>query len=492
MHSKNEKGTPYSILLLISLFFINTFIITGYYSKYLLVTSDSVLQLISYSIVLNLLVLSSLLSKWENLSFYILVTISFYLAGLIVISRSLLSFLLLIPALAGMVIYASQLGNNDKLSKGVSLYAVIFLVLIISKVFVFVNQQTASSIIIQNLSDRISTIGFSLPITEIYGIFVSTPYADVIISPLQFFLTMSLSSLLVENYHRIFSLIAKRRNEDSAVNGKGSGVMAAGYGIVAALSCQCESSIALLPAVTILLLNIMLIPFIFLSVFLLIMTYFFVSRYYERKRTPRFLATLGPAKIGMTLVMALTITFSQLLVLLGILYDLETSPFFLFGTGMFMILDGFILFYLISSTLKRRFMKPYFGIFLLFISSFLAIIWFDPPITRLAIENAVVFSIMSYTMTLSGFLIGASFFMSGKRVGLGIIEVYAVLLGIVPIFIYYYTFSLQSKIWPFWSLGQQTELAVFLWIIMLPVMWLSTQKSLSPYPSIPSSITLQM
>jgi len=480
MFSMNERKNYFLIfLLIISALLSDAYFLYGYRIGDILISSDAVNLFYLLVLTLNLLYLTSIITFNRAPSFYILSYLSFYLIGAIIVTRNLFSFGLLLPSYILMIFSIFNMRIQNKVSKYVSMGIVLLFMLYIGKTFLFIIQPVPAPLTIENLADRIMAIGLPLPVTEDYGLFLSTGYADFILSPIQFFLLLAVSSLLVENYHKIIKLLLKDRRAENGQNKGGNGLISAGYAIVATMSCQCESAIALLPAVTILLINLLLLPFFILSVTLLILTYLLITNFYERKRVPNFLKRVRYPEKRILIFIILLIVISQIIIPFAAFMNLQTSPFFLFGFGMIMILEGFIIYFIISPIFKKiRFGKG--TSLVLFILSVLSVtIWFYPYFTKLAIFNPIYFSAMSYLMSLSGFIIGMVYFISEERYGIGLLEIYSVILGVIPIIIYYYTFSLQSRIWSIWNVSEQSELSIILWIIMLPVMWIVTQKSLA-------------
>ncbi|MGC8618414.1 MAG: hypothetical protein ACP5UZ_06730 [Thermoplasmata archaeon] len=138
-----------------------------------------------------------------------------------------------------------------------------------------------------------------------------------------------------------------------------------------------------------------------------------------------------------------------MLIVFGIFFHLQTSPFFIFGTGMIMTLGGFLLYYLVQFFFPANRLGKLFTILVVFTSLVLFVIWFLPLLTSMAVKNPFVFSFMSYSSFLSGFLISYAYFSSGPLYGKAMIDLYVVILGIIPVVIYYFTFSTGRTIWNF-------------------------------------------
>ena len=472
MPTKSNFHFPRSTWLLgAATLFIDLYLYLGSRAGIIIVTSDAILPLLLSVIVVNILIISPFFIRKDIISFYVISYLLLNVALLIFFVRELTTFLLLIPATVLCLFFISSLRVEGKVTRIASLFIIIVLMEILGKIFTFVLQPSPSPLTIEFLYDKTVLLGVPQPITEYYGLMLTTRYGDVITGPFQFLLFLVTSSFVVENYHRILKLLLRRSG--------GSIPISAGNAVIGAMGCQCESAIALFPAATILFLNILLIPFLLLSTFLLIATYILITRSYEKKLRPLILRPSNISARSRTTLIEVIIVSSQLLVVIGIVYHLQISPFFIFGTGMAMIFNGFLIYYLVH----RFFTSPKLGTFkailLLVASLSLFIIWFLPSLTSLTIKNPLIFSFMSYASVLSGFLISVVYFSSEPLYGKAMIDVYTVVVGIIPIVIYYFTFSTGKAIWSFWTISQQAELAVLLWIIMLPVMWYSTQKSLT-------------
>jgi hypothetical protein len=469
MLTMSRRSIPLkAIFLILSIFFLDFYILFGYFEGLVFTSSDSTLLFFVSTLVVNLFLIFPLMTKRDGASFYSILYITVYLIALVIFVGNLTTTLLIVPSICASFLALFTLRTRYKVTKGISLVAVLVFMDIIGKVLVISPQQVPGPLTIQLLADRLTTVGLPVPATEYFGLFISTRYLDFITGPFEFLLFFFISSLLVENYHRIILLLT----------GKRSGLLTAGYGAVSALGCQCESAIGIFPAATLLVFNILLVPFLLLSVVLLVLTYLMIVRYYEPRRLPKFPHIFSLKKRSKVMIIEVLIVLSQVLVVAGIFLRLQDVPIFLFGTSMEMILNGFLAYYLVYFLLPRRTIGPLFATILLLLSVISVLVWFIPEITLKAVTNPFWFSAMSYSAFTAGFMISTVYFSSPPAVGTALVEAFAVSLGIVPIVVYYVVFSLQRSIWSFWTAPQQADLSIVLWIVMLPFMWLSTQKSL--------------
>lgn len=475
MNIKNRLNFFFPLL---SLFFTDSFFFLGHIHGLIVVTTDSY-QLYVYSIVsMNVLVLLVAMFSERLVGFYVSLYLSVYFISLIFITRNFLVFLALIPLLASIFYILAINPVNGKMSRIITMVAVLMFMFYMGKIFVLLAQPSPGIITIESLTDKITAVGLTVPMTGQFGLYISTKFADVLLSPVQFFLILIVSSFLVENYHRIFGLFRNGNAEESKKTSHKYGLISSGYAIVATFSCQCESAIALLPAVTLLVVDILELPFLVMSTVFLLLTYFFISRYYSARKLPNFLKGKKKGFKLKTTIYAPLIVTSQLLSVVGISFGLEKSPLFLYGTAMVMMLDGFILVYIFSEFLGHIRIGMRISVLLTFASIIITLLWFYPKITVLAISSPAYFVAMTYLMTLVGLIVGFVYFNSPSY-GIILVEIFVVAIGIVPLILYYLAFILGENIWKFWSLSDQIELALVLWIAMIPAMWIATQRSLA-------------
>jgi hypothetical protein len=465
------------IFFVFSIFLLDFFILSSIFFHYILATSDSFLLFILSIVSMNILIIVPALTGKQAVSFYSGIYLATYETAIIFLTGNVYIALLLIPSIAFCLLGLGELKISSKVTRSVSFIAVLLFMFLISKTLIFVVQPVPSPITVELLSDRMAAIGLVTPFTEYAGLFISTRFSDVIISPFQFFLYLGISGLLVENYHLIVPLLSRR--------GKG-GMVSAGYGVLSALGCQCESAIGVFPAASLLILNILLLPFFAISIVLIGLTYFLVKRYYSFNAVPGL--SIIRRKRGPMLGLAFFIISSQVVEVMGALFGLQSNPVFLFGTMMLMVLDGFFLYYILNKLINWLKLGKALSAFLFPVSLLMLLLWFIPAITIQAVTNPIIFSMMSYVSLISGFMISWINY-SRSFSGITYLEGYVVALGIVPVVLFYESFYLEKNIWSFWTLPQQGEMSIVLWMAMIPFMWLVTQRSLisSVEPGLKSS-----
>ncbi len=463
-----------SKLIQVLLFLIfNGFILYGILTGYFLITTDALSSFYMAIIIINILLVISILWNKYVISLYIRSFQIFIWLTLIIITRDFVSIIFGLPSIL-LTLFSIGLDKIEgSWTRLISQIAVTIFMATIGKMYTFLYQPVPAPLTIEYLPDKMVAIGLPTPITEALGLFITTAYADILIGPLVFFIILIASSLLAENYHLIIPLYLKSFKGNKKLK---SGLVASGYGIVAAMSCQCESAIALLPAVAILLLNTLLIPFFTLSVILLIFTYIFIKKYYSKGKGNR-LVDLSFDRYDIPLAFAILFVLQAILPF-AILTKIFENIVIFFLYGMAMILSG----YAFGEPLKRiiKFKLPNsYSYLLLAISIILILVWYIPQVTNLAYLNPLIYSAMSYIMFLSGLLVGILYANSENHIGIFLLEIFSVAIGLIPIVIYYETFTLSIKIWKFWNITDQMLISLVMWIIMLPIMWYITQKSLS-------------
>jgi hypothetical protein len=453
------------IFFLFSIFLLDLFILSSIFFHYILATSDSFLLFILSIVSMNILIIVPAVMGNQKVSFYSGIYLATYETAIIFLTGNVYIALLLIPSIAFCLLGLGELKISSKVTRSVSFIAVLLFMFLISKTLIFVVQPVPSPITVELLSDRMAAIGLATPFTEYAGLFISTRFSDVIISPFQFFLYLGISGL-------------SRR-------GKG-GMVSAGYGVLSALGCQCESAIGVFPAASLLILNILLLPFFAISIVLIGLTYFLVKRYYSFNAVPGL--SIIRRKKGPMLGLAFFIISSQVVEVMGALFGLQSNPVFLFGTMMLMVFDGFFLYYILNKLTNWLKLGKSLSAFLFPVSLAMLLVWFIPAITIQAVTNPIIFSVMSYVSLISGFMISWINY-SRSFSGITYLEGYVVALGIVPVVLFYESFYLEKNIWNFWTLPQQGEMSIVLWMAMIPFMWLVTQRSLisSVEPGLKSS-----
>lgn len=404
---------------------------------------------------------------------------SFIMVNLVILSVSFYKFpefFIMIPALAIYIIhyYVRVSRFSGIVVRIPTFFATILLMTFLGDIVTHIIQPPGFPVTVETTSTMFAILGLKIPLLETYGIFVISPVASFVTSPVEYLLFFSIAALVSENYHEIISYVTG----SSDVTGK---LSTAVYGLTGAFSCQCESFIALLPAVSILLINYILAPMIFVSAALLAGTYILVVRFYKQGRRNLLFEPerWNHAKTGRIALVSAVIIGVPIFFTVGVYYSWQRHALFFFLTNMLMILAG----YVSVISIFRIIRAPNIGMFLMTLLSIvgvaLPVLWFIPFLTVLAYSVPVYFGLMTLSAFAGGILLGFAYSSLGEHEKLVFNEYITVVFGLLPLVVFYITDTLQRRIWPVFSLTGQTEFSIIGWLAMLPVMWYATHMSLN-------------
>jgi hypothetical protein len=355
----------------------------------------------------------------------------------------------------------------------------------LGNLFTLVNQAAGFPITFESQSDVMIALGTTVPLLEFHGMVILSPHVDLIISPMEYFIFMFLAILVSENYYEIVSYVVSRHSASK-------GISATAYGVVGALSCQCESAIALLPAVAIFVIDLLLLPLIFLSILLLLGTYILVTRFYKNNR--KIFSTDNifgkPTKNFIFSGIVVLLIGTPVLVTVGVYYSMQTNPLFFFGVAMITIFTGYVMMIYIGKLLKISGSGLIVPVSLMLIASLVSIVWYIPEFTEMALESAAIYGFMDLTGILSGVLFGLSYSLFKGEGKNSLTEYIMILFGVIPLFVFYYSMKIDRAIYPFWNVYTQLEFSLILWFVMLPLMWIATHISLNDLV-VPGSGTIE-
>ncbi len=493
----NEKGNRelrfrYHVLFTISIiFFILIWFAMGLSSRAVTAYTDSFSLLYGMIITFFLIVILyiPISSRFKTIGFYIsgFIIINSTVLSMISINSQLIFFAIiaLVISVADNLVYYS--GMRKRLTRISIFLAVLILMAILGNLFTVVTQPPGFPITFESLKDVMIGLGTSLPVMEYAGVMIISSRVDIIISPIEYFLFFSIAALVSENYYEIISYVVEK-------NAVGSGISATAYGIVGALSCQCESAIALLPTMAVLIIDTVLLPIVFLSFALLLGTYILVTRFYKKGKSFPFkfkITQKRSSRLYLTLSV-LTLMVVPFVVLVGVYLSWQLSPLFFFPSGMLMTLSGYSLVFLINRVFKIA--KGNLVITLIFIiaASILSLVWFVPKITAYAFYYPSYYGLMSLSNFISGTMFGYAYARSGYEGRASLNEYITVLFGFIPVIVLYESEVLGLSIWSFFGLFGQIEFSLLAWIFMLPLMWVATHRGLSNLSSAKNKADLDM
>ncbi len=477
--------------MILSLFSSLTFIYSlynGVASGYIItVTFVKGVAIAFVSIIISLIALQAILylrSSTRLISFYFSLLVSFTLTMLLLISSfNDLSFMpTLSPFTVPLILSISaEILSVAIISREIEMRLVRILVLIVALLIIlYVGNQLIVSfnrpgmgLIFDSTEAVFIALGkYTPPLTQ-YGIVIFSTHFYVLLSLQSFAIFSALSIIIAENYAQIIRYLTRR-------SGSGSKLITIAYGLTGVFSCQCESYISFLPALTILLLNYIILPLLLLSVLLLLGTYFLVTRRYTRGLKVRFLerSFYNKRKTITLLLSALLFIGSPIFTVLVVYLHLITNALFFFMSGMVMILNGYAFMLALSSIFEMSLRKLRGRVAIIAIATTIAFVWYYPGVAILALRDPGFFVLMNLTMFASGLLYGTVYISYDTRWRDVLNEYISTIYGIFALVLFYLLVTLQHRIWPFFSLESQVNYTLISWALMLPVMWIFTQLSL--------------
>lgn len=474
------QATQYKILsTLIVIFSEVVFFIYGSNSgKLVFVTGNSSIQ-IAVMASLTALTVSSLIipKKYYIFAFYLSsITLLIY-AGLFLVS--LHSVVLTLTSAVAFVLYLFVWINVTKGRKGSMKKLVTFMLAMgfmyyVGDLLQIITSPAGYPATITWIGGLFLSNVAGTPLLMKYGIEVYAPFYAISLSPVSFVIFFSISSLLTENYFSIFGLL-KSGNNNTKIQG-------AAYGIISSLSCQCEGGISLLPTMAILIISITMVPILLESFILLLLTNYFINRYYVNGLRIRILSRLGGAGIKSHVLILAAVLFigTPVFEMIGIYLGLISNMLFFFGTGILMTLSAYFEISVLGKLIGyKRSLNPLVNAALLVVGSVLMFIWYLPFLTIQAVSNPSIFVLMNVSGIAAGLSFGAVRLSVKRGSGQLLDEFLALMFGMPPIIVFYISAMPQVLIWPEFGLLQQLEFGLVVWVLVLPFMWLTTNISLN-------------
>ncbi|WP_010916619.1 hypothetical protein [Thermoplasma volcanium] len=314
-----------------------------------------------------------------------------------------------------------------------------------------------------------TAMGAKVSLLDSGGVFVISKNVVVLMSPWLLLMFVALSSLVAENYYQIISY----------ASGAGNAIGSVVYGLTSAFSCQCESYISLLPALAAVIIDTVLLPVVFLSLFLLIFTYIFVSMYYKKgKHVSLFSSDLegGYRKLAISFYVTVLCLIPALdSILVGIGY--EKNLIFFFVSGMGMVLEGFVLSILLTRFTSFSYKSTFLALLFSLLGLILSFLWYYPNATYFAYYQPAGYGLMSFLQLLAGVFVGLGYSLYKNRYLF--LEYITVAYSILPLAIFYLSNVAVYNLWVRFPLEYVTLATLFEWVSMLPLMWFSTHLSLN-------------
>ncbi len=478
-----ELGAKPALLAYSLSIFLAIFSFALSYSQHRLIVDNAALIPLMISGSLFILICAlDLVFYWRgsSLSLHLSSFIIFNMVVFAIIFYGSPEFFISISALAIFSLYYFETAKHisDTVVRIPAFFATLLVMTFLGGIVAHIAQPAGFPVTVESTGTMFTILGLKIPLLEEFGVFIISPIASFVTSPVEYLLFFSIAALVSENYHEIITYVAGRK--------VGAGkVGTAVYGLTGALSCQCESFIALLPAVSILLIDYILVPMIFVSTALLAATYILVVRYY-RKGLGNIIfepQRWRHGRAGRIAMVSLIIIGIPLFFTVGIYYSWQRYALFFLLTNMLMILSG----YVTAVSIFRIIRVPRISFTGMAVISFagtaLPILWFFPYLTDLAYGIPGYFGLMTLSAFAGGTMLGLAYSSLGIHERLVFNEYITVVFGLLPLVVFYLTDTLQQRIWPVFSMTGQTEFSIIGWLVMLPVMWYATHMSLSSISS---------
>ncbi|PYB67689.1 hypothetical protein DMB44_07310 [Thermoplasma sp. Kam2015] len=457
-----------------------------FYNRYIFITSDSLyLSFLILFIPAFLFLSTEALSKFFNsIGIY---TETFYMFFLFVILFSFYGYpmfwILLLSAVPAAVSYWKMLDD----SKGILIRLPAFIGTIIFMIYlgglISIPLPTQAPVIIESDVSVFKGLGMIPLGLDIDGVFILSQNLDILISPFIEIVFFAVASLVSENYYQIISYSSRHGNT----------IGSALSGLTSAFSCQCESFISLLPAVAALIIDVILIPVLFLSLTLLILTYIFVSRYYKSgRRIRKFFVVPNRGSYIHTLMLVAGSVLLPVILEYLVSLGLEKNFIFFFMGGMAMVLSGFIFVLMVLDFIDFSFRSRLVGSMLSLSGLALSYVWFLPSLTYKAYSVPAYYALMMITGYLSGIAIGSGYHVMPDRMKYTYLEYVTVIFNVIPLIIFYMSAILEIHIWKFMPILDQVWFSLALWIFMLPLMWYTTHLSLNSFAGSDAFIAKQV
>ncbi|MGC8618589.1 MAG: hypothetical protein ACP5UZ_07665 [Thermoplasmata archaeon] len=127
--------------LILSLFFLDFYIIFGYFVGLVFTSLDSTLLFFVSALVVNMFLILPLFTRRDGASFYSILYVTIYMIALVIFVGNLTTVLLVVPSICASLLALFTLRTRYRITKGISLVAVLAFMDIIGKVMVISPEQ---------------------------------------------------------------------------------------------------------------------------------------------------------------------------------------------------------------------------------------------------------------------------------------------------------------------------------------------------------------
>ncbi len=343
----------------------------------------------------------------------------------------------------------------------------------ISSLIRFDNLEHIGNILISNISNDISYSG--IPLFFKYGMVIfSQRFFIFTISYQYVFIILTLGFLLMENSRKIIEISREGKNLKS----EAFGLTSASFSI---LSCQCETTTSVVPAIGAEILGIISIPIIIESLILSLLTFIFIQIIERRGENKIFkkLWSSNPAnRVGIILSVA-GILFIPIFITAGTTFGLESNLFFYFGTSVGVFVISSYIFFNILGFSRFRVRQGKLTIISMVIFLLVAmVIWYVPQVLISTVKSGILFSIMGIASILAGLVFSILILSFNRYDRIIAMEYAAGMFPVIFVIVLYYSVVTESVIWPIYNLVTQEIFSLVLLGISLPFMWFITNYSI--------------
>ncbi len=384
-----------------------------------------------------------------------------------------LTLFFLIPLIIELRDFSSNF--HFRSAYGLQLLAIgvaIFVMLLISGLIRIFPSTQSLGILVASISDDVTPGG--TPLLFLGGMVFFTNYVVFSISLQALLLFSALSYLLVENYFLIIRFV--RGNSRSVISGQISGALTV-------LSCQCESITAAFPSIVSLILSAIVLPLILESIVLVFLTNYLLRNMYLKERRVGFFDRIYPVEKGSRIILPASVLIIGLPLLetFGVYLQWQTNLYFFGSMNFLMLLAGIFAGFLLekAQVLKPKFSGTRLPVFLVLVSSIVMLVWFYPEITRLTVDNGVVFAMMTIVSFAGGILSGIAYIGSGGEGRRLFLEFLAMMFTMFAIVVFYVSILFGYSIWNTFGLTEQIIFSIAVWVFSLPFMWFATNIALN-------------
>jgi hypothetical protein len=365
--------------------------------------------------------------------------------------------------------------ERKSLTKGFVFLIYLYIMLFIGGLFIYSSFANDPQILVGSIYDDESPAGVPYLFSNAITIF-----------SMQFTITFSIQltiifgiigSFLIENFRMIFDQAKKKMQQGKAIN-KFSGVSYA----FAGLSCQCEATTSLLPAIGSEILGIVSLPLVMESLFLTILT-FVVLKLSISGFSIRFFAKikkLDTNKLKFIFAGVLFVVLEPVVLIVGIFLGLRENLLFYASINALMFITGIIIIFLLHSIFKifSEDRSKFYILWSAIGSVVLMVMWYLPAFVNFSLESGINYSLMAIVSTAGGLLAGYSLVTSGRNDRIVALEYVGGMLPVISIIILYFTAVSTLDIWPIFGITQQLYFSIIFLAISLPIMWFFTNYAI--------------